>query len=161
VFIHTQISIFNAFVNAQKRCRESEVAQSCPTLCDPMDCSPPGTSVNGIFQAKVLEWVAISFSRGSAWPWDWTQVSRIAVRRFTLWATREAHNVYQKLYIPLGFPDDSVVKNFPDNTRGTLLIPGSGRHPLEKETATHLSPWCHKRVRHDLVTKQQTFTFRK
>jgi len=42
---------------------KSEVAQSCPTLCDPMDCSPPGSSVHGIFQARVLEWVAISFSR--------------------------------------------------------------------------------------------------
>ena len=41
---------------------ESEVAQSCPTLCDPMDCSPPGSSVRGIFQARVLEWGAIAFS---------------------------------------------------------------------------------------------------
>ena len=40
---------------------ESEVAQSCPTLCDPMDCSPPGSSLHGILQARVLEWVAISF----------------------------------------------------------------------------------------------------
>ena len=43
----------------------SEVAQACPTLCDPMDCSLPHSSVHGIFQARVLEWVAISFSRGS------------------------------------------------------------------------------------------------
>ena len=42
--------------------RESEVAQSCPTLSDPMDCSPPGSSVHGIFQARVLEWGAIAFS---------------------------------------------------------------------------------------------------
>ena len=41
---------------------ESEVAQSCPTLSDPMDCSPPGSSVQGIFQARVLEWGAIAFS---------------------------------------------------------------------------------------------------
>ena len=41
---------------------ESEVAQSCPTLSNPMDCSPPGSSIHGIFQAKVLEWVAIAFS---------------------------------------------------------------------------------------------------
>ena len=45
---------------------ESEVAQSCPTLCDPMDCSLPGSSLHGILQARVLEWVAISFSRGSS-----------------------------------------------------------------------------------------------
>ena len=47
---------------------ESEVTQSCPTLSDPMDCSPPGSSVRGIFQARVVEWVAISFSRGSSQP---------------------------------------------------------------------------------------------
>ena len=45
---------------------ESEVAQSCPTLCDPVDCSPPSSSVHGILQARILEWVAISFSRGSS-----------------------------------------------------------------------------------------------
>ena len=49
---------------------KSEVAQSCPTLCDPMDCSLPGFSVLGIFQARILEWVAISFSRGSSQPKD-------------------------------------------------------------------------------------------
>ena len=63
--------------------RSSEVAQSCPTLCDPMDCSLPGSSVHGIFQAIVLEWIAISFSRGSSQPRDRTRVSRIVDRRFT------------------------------------------------------------------------------
>ena len=63
---------------------ESEVAQSCPTLCDPMDCSLPGSSIYGIFQARVLEWAAISFSRGSSQPRDRTQVSRTAGRRFTV-----------------------------------------------------------------------------
>ena len=47
---------------------ESEVAQSCPTLSDPMDCSPPGSSVHGVFQARVLEWGAIAFSDQSEWP---------------------------------------------------------------------------------------------
>ena len=50
----------------------SEVAQSCPTLCNPMDCSLPGSSLHGILQARVLEWVAISISRGSSWPRDQT-----------------------------------------------------------------------------------------
>ena len=67
-----------------------EVAQSCPTLCDPMDCSLPGFSDHGIFQTRVLEWVAISFSRGSSRPRNRTQVSHIVGRSFTLWATREA-----------------------------------------------------------------------
>ena len=66
-----------------------EVAQSCPTLCDPMDCSLPG-SVHGILQARILEWVAISFSRGSSQPRDWTQVSHIAGRCFTVRTTRKA-----------------------------------------------------------------------
>ena len=65
---------------------ESEVAQSCPTLCDPMDCSPPGSSVHGIFQVRILEWVAISFSRGSFQPRDWTRVSHNVGRCFTIWA---------------------------------------------------------------------------
>ena len=55
-----------------------------------MDCSLPGASVHVIFQARVLEWVAISFSRGSSQPRDQTQVSHIAGRHFTLWATRES-----------------------------------------------------------------------
>ena len=67
----------------------SEVAQSCPTLCNPMDCSLPGFSVLGIFQARILEWVAISFSRRSFWPRNRIRVSRIVGRRFTVWATRE------------------------------------------------------------------------
>ena len=54
--------------------------------------SPPGSSVHGILQARILEWVAISFSRGSSRPRDQTQVSHIAGRRFNLWATREAHD---------------------------------------------------------------------
>ena len=50
---------------------ESEVAQSCPTFCDPLDCSPPGSSAHGILQARILEWVAISLSKGSSRPRDW------------------------------------------------------------------------------------------
>ena len=63
---------------------KSEVAQSRPTLCNPMDCSLPGSSARGIFQARILEWVAISFSRGSSQPRDWTQVSHIIGRCFTI-----------------------------------------------------------------------------
>ena len=69
---------------------ESEVAQSCPILWDPRNCSLPGSSLHGILQARVLEWVAISFSRGSSWSRDRTWVSCILGRRFNLWATREA-----------------------------------------------------------------------
>ena len=70
--------------------KESEVTQSYPILCDPLECSPQGSSVHGSFQARVLEWVAISFSRGSSKPRDQTRVSHIAGRCFTIWATRES-----------------------------------------------------------------------
>ena len=59
------------------------VAKSCPTLCDLMDCSPPGSSVCGISQARILEWVAILFSRGFFWPRDQIQASCLAGRFFT------------------------------------------------------------------------------
>ena len=80
-------------IHVQKKESESEVAQLCPTLCDPLDCSLPSSSVHGIFQARVLEWGAIAFSRRSSRPRDWTQVSHIVGRRFTVWATREAQRV--------------------------------------------------------------------
>ena len=68
---------------------ESEVAQSCLTLFDPMDCSLPDSSVHGIFQVRVPGWVTISFSRRSSQPRDWTQVSRIVGRHFTVCATKD------------------------------------------------------------------------
>ena len=57
---------------------KSVVAQLCPTLCNPMDSSPPGSSVHGTLYIRILEWVAISFSKGSSWPRDWTWVSCMA-----------------------------------------------------------------------------------
>ena len=71
---------------------ESEVlvTQSCPTLCNTLDCSPPGSSVHGILQARILEWVSIPFSKGSSHPKDQTQVSCIAGRFLTFWVTSGA-----------------------------------------------------------------------
>ena len=69
--------------------QEVLVTQSCPTLCDPKDCRPRGSSVSGILQARILEWEAIPFSRGSSRPRDWTWVSCMAGRCFTSWATRK------------------------------------------------------------------------
>ena len=72
-------------------CQDKElVAQLYSTLCNSMDYSPPGSSVQGILQARILEWVAISYSRGSSWPRNQTPVSCIAGRFFTILATREA-----------------------------------------------------------------------
>ena len=65
------------------------VTQLCLTLCSPMDVSPPSSSVYGIFHVRILELVAIPFSRGSSWHRDWTCVSYVAGRLFTVWATRD------------------------------------------------------------------------
>ena len=66
------------------------VTQLCLTLCNPMVCSLPGSSVHGMFQARILEWVAMPFSRGSPQPRDQTQDSHIADELSTVWATRGA-----------------------------------------------------------------------
>ena len=94
---------FQNYLYCECKVKENEVTQSCRTLCDPMDSSLPGSAVHGIFQARILEWAAISFSRGSSQPRDQTCVSCIADRRFTIWATREAHfdkmiSLSQRLY---------------------------------------------------------------
>ena len=65
------------------------LAQSC--LCDPTDCSPPGSSVHGILQARILEWVAISYPRGSFRLRDRTRVSYTVGSFFNIWASREAY----------------------------------------------------------------------
>ena len=77
-----------------------EVTQPCPTLCDPVGWSPPGSSVHGILQARTLEWVAVPFSSGSSRPRNQTRISWIADRFFTSWATKEvlcAHEESQSL----------------------------------------------------------------
>ena len=75
-------------------------AQLCPTHCDPMGCSPPGSSVYGIFQVKILEQVAISCSKESSWPWDWTWVSCIGRWVLCHWTTKEAYlSPYSYRYI--------------------------------------------------------------
>ena len=70
----------------------AKLFQSCPIFCNPVDCSPQGSSVHGILQTRILKWVAIPFSRGSSQLRDQTQVSHIASRFFTIWTTREIEN---------------------------------------------------------------------
>ena len=94
------------------------VAQSCSILCNLTDCSPPGSSVYGLLQARLPEWVARCFFRASSQPRDQTWVSCTAGRFFTIWATREAHNsfsVLSSLLWPLGFSKKS------SSDRGCLL----------------------------------------
>jgi len=73
------------------------VPQSCPTLFIPKDCSSPGSCVHGILQARILEWVAIFFSRGSSQLRDWTQVLRIADRFFTTKPPRKPRNDFSSV----------------------------------------------------------------
>ena len=93
-----------------------KVAQSCPTLCDPMDYT-----VHGVLYARILEWLTFPFSRGSSQPRLQTQVSYIAGRFFTSWATREAlkalsntkinfqnHTTHQRQYLIIIFPENWV-----------------------------------------------------
>ena len=133
--------------------KKSEATQSCLTLCDPMDCSLPGSSVHGIFNARVLEWVAIYFSRGSSRPRDWIPVSCIAGRRFIVWATREAKikndngkfgKPYREAEIWCGirnkwsFPGGSAGKESVFKARDLGLIPWLERYPGEGN-GTHSS----------------------
>ena len=94
-------------------------AQLCPTVCDHIDCSPPGSSVHVIFQARILKWKAISFSRASSGPRDRTQVSHIAGRFFTIWAIRKAlpstkESVFTQPYALTGGNLYSVIKQCGD-----------------------------------------------
>ena len=77
-------------------CMCAKSLQSCPTLFDLMDCSLPGSSVRGIIQARILEWVVMPSSRGSSWPKSWTRISHISCigRFFTADASWEAHKMY-------------------------------------------------------------------
>ena len=91
----------------QCACLQCLVTPSYLTPCDPMDCSPPGSSVHGILQARTLEWVAIPFSR--RWPRDRTQVSCTAGRIFTIWATRKEKSFYSAYWIQFVL---SFLRNF-------------------------------------------------
>ena len=71
-------------------CSLAKWPHSCPALCDPMDCSPSGSSVPGILQVRILEWVAMASSRGSSWPRDPIHVSCTCSQILYCWATREA-----------------------------------------------------------------------
>ena len=85
--------------NVSRHCQICPVCliiQPCPTLCNPMDYSLPGSSVHGILQARILEWVAISSSRGFSWPRDQTSVSSVSCIAgwfFTCWAIARGQNV--------------------------------------------------------------------
>ena len=93
--------------------RKVKVTQLCPTLCDPMNC------IHEILQARILEWVAFPFSRGSSQPRDQTQVSHLAGGFFTSWATREAPRLLEWVAYPF-----SSRSSWPKNWTGFSCIAG-------------------------------------
>ena len=114
LLLHLSISLYYLFMDSYfiqwfiLHYVQCLVTQSCLTLCDPKDCSPPGSSVHGIIQARILERVAMSSSRGSSQPRDQTQVSHIAGRFVTIWATREAlYHINNIIYL-----DAQIVQEF-------------------------------------------------
>ena len=125
------------------------VARSCPTLCDPVVCSLPGSSVHGILQARMLEWVAIPFSRASSSSRDQTQVFRIAGRFFTIWATREALSVSQvrkisdvKLEAKPHPIDESILP--PECSVGSTSEAQSSFFGGARGCSNTLATWCEK-----------------
>ena len=118
------------------------------TLCDRMDYSPPGSSVHGIIQARILEWAVTPFSRGSSWPRDPPQVSHFAGRFFTVWATREASEVRAQTWPkggPIIYKEGNKVKDFCIlyllllSVRTFLSLIGQDEYPL-KATGDKISP---------------------
>ena len=83
--------------------KKVKVAQSCPTLCNPLDCSSADSSVRGISQARILEWVAYPFCSRSSRPRNWTGVSCVAGGFFTNWAIGEAQNLSRRCICAFGF----------------------------------------------------------
>ena len=98
-------------------------------LCNPMDCSLSGSSVHGILQARILEWVAISFSKGSSWPRDWTWISSTSGRLFTVWATRKAKKIIltpiiAKVPLSIEFSRQESWSGLPCRPPGDIPNPG-------------------------------------
>ena len=147
--------------------KTSEVAQSCLTLCHPMDCSLPGSSIHGIFQARILEWVAISFSRRSSWSRDRTRVSCLVGRHFTVWATivyspkseSESHSVVSDSLWPHGLysPWNSLGQNTGVGSLSLLqgIFPTQGSNPGLPHCRWILYQLSHK----GSLIKQYIFTF--
>ena len=161
------------FTSLKPPTSESGVAQLCPTLCDPMDCSPPVPAVHGILQARTLEWVAISSSKVH---------HKVIAHQSTQLAfppgLEEVESNVKRLacvsglcHMKKGFPRGSVAKNLPASAGATgvsSLIPGSGRSPgggsgnplqcsclgnaMDQSSLAGYSPWSCK-VRHRLETR--------
>ena len=130
------------------------VCQSCLTLGHPMECGPPGSSVHGILQVRILEWVAISFSRGSFLPRDWTFVSCIAGGFFIAWAIGETPAGGYTLRQTRLISTRNSIKNEKNKNTSSLQWPdGPGlTHKNESKqsyvstaSSTHLGGWTERK----------------
>ena len=149
--------------------------ESCSTLCNPVDCSLSGSSVHGILQARVLEWVAVPFSKGFSQPRDRTWLSCIASRFFTIWATRKAHLFAHWCLICLSSLVSQMVKNPPEIQKTWTGLLGQ-KFSLEKRMATtpsflpeevhgqrslgRLQSRKSQRARHNWMTKHENLFIR-
>ena len=146
-------------------CVCAQSLQSCPTLCDLKDCSPPGCSVHEILQARILEWVAMPSSRGSSWPNDWTHVSCISCIADRFFTTEPPRcSTCTLLYTKLGFPSGSAVENLPA-MQETWVESLGWEDFLEREMNTHCSilaweiPWTKEPGRLQLKGLKKSWTW--
>ena len=131
------------------------VSQSCPTLCDTVDCSPSSSSFHRILQARICEWVAIYFSRGSAQPRHQIWVSCIAGRFFTIWVTRIGINVviifkkssYWWLLFSCSVISDSLWSHELQHAR----LPCPSPSPGVCSNSCPLSTWCHPTISSSVI----------
>ena len=135
-----------------KNCCCCLVTKSCLTLCDPRNCSPSNSSVHGIFQARILEWVAISSSRKSFWPRDQTQFSCVScIDRWVPyhWAMRETHLKIQFSSVQFSclVVSDSLQPHEPQHTRPSCPSLTPGVHP----NSCPLSWWCHPNISSSVI----------
>ena len=126
-----------------------KISQLCLTFCDPKDYNLPGSSVHGILQARILEWVAITFSRGSSQPRHRTQVSHIAGVFFTIRATREAwmvrwqvcHNWFED-YFGLSVVQSTLVVPGGPTLEGVIILPLFIRIRIDPIYLYQNITWC-------------------
>ena len=121
------------------------VTQLCATLCDPMNCGLPGSSVHGILQVRTLGWVAIPFSRISSQLRDWTLVSHIAGRFFTICATREALSSVQ---FSRSVMSDSLWPYELQHAR----LPCPSSSPRVHSNSRPSSRWCHPAILSSIIS---------
>ena len=122
-------------------CVHPQLLQSGPTRCNPADWSPRGSSVHGILQARILEWVAISSSRGSSWPRDWTRVSRV----FPHWQAGSL------LLSPLGSTFSSVAQSCPTLQPHALQHARFPTTPGASSNSCPLSQPCHPTISSSVI----------